>query len=69
MYNLNAKIHDACLDHESEILDLVDQLGNQRKKNYETGRIKDIALIIPILDSIENEIERYKEYIKEIEDE
>lgn len=69
MYNLNAKIHDACLDHESEILDLVDQLGNQRKKNYETGRIEDIDLMIPILNGIEYEVERYREYIKEIKNE
>ena len=62
MDNLKAKIHDACLDHESEILDLVEDLGNQRNKNYETGRIEDIDLMIPILNGIEYEVERYREY-------
>ena len=69
MDNLRAKIHDGCLDHESDICDLVDQLGNQRNKNYETGRIEDIDLMIPILNSIEDEVERYKEYIREIKNE
>ena len=69
MDNLNAKIHDACLDHESEILDLVEMLGNQRNKNYETGRVEDIDLMIPILNGIEYEVERYREYIKESKNE
>lgn len=69
MNNLNAKIHDACLDHESEIWELVEQLGDRRNKNYETGRIEDIDLMIPILNGIEYEVERYKEYIREIKNE
>ena len=60
------KIHDACLNHESEILDLVGDLGNQRNKNYETGRIEDIDLMIPILNGISDEVERYREYIQEV---
>ena len=59
MDNLKAKIHDACLDHESDIYELVDQLGDQRNKNYETGRIEDIDLMIPIrLEDILKKIER-----------
>ena len=69
MDHLKAKIHDACLDHESEILDLAEMLGDQRNKNYETGRIEDIDLMIPILNGIEYEVERYREYIKEIKNE
>lgn len=60
------KIHDVFLNHEIEILDLVEDLGNQRNKNYETGRIEDIDLIIPILNGISDEVERYKEYIQEV---
>lgn len=66
MNNQKAKIHDECLEHESDILDLVEDLGNQRNKNYETGRIEDIDLMIPILNGISDEVERYKEYIQEV---
>lgn len=66
MNNLKAKIHDCCLEHESDIWEYVEQLGDQRIKNYETGRIEDLDLIIPILDSISGEVERYKEYIREV---
>lgn len=60
------KIHYVFLNHEIEILDLVEDLGNQRNKNYETGRIEDIDLMIPILNGISDEVERYKEYIQEV---
>ena len=60
------KIHGVFLNHEIEILDLVEDLGNQRNKNYETGRIEDIDLMIPILNGISDEVERYKEYIQEV---
>ena len=41
-------------------------LGDQRVKNYETGEIEDLNLIIPILNGISDEVERYKEYIQEV---
>lgn len=66
MNNLKAKIYDECLERENDIWDYVEQLGDQRIKNYETGRIEDLDLIIPILDSISDEVERYKEYIQEV---
>lgn len=66
MNNLKVKIYDECLEHENNIWDYVEQLGDQRIKNYETGRIEDLDLIIPILDSISDEVERYKEYIQEV---
>ena len=65
MNNLKARIHDECLQHENDIWDHVEQLGDQRSKNYETGKIEDLNLIIPILNSILDEVERYKEYIQE----
>lgn len=46
------KIHDNCLEYENEIWNSVEQLGDQRIKNYETGRQEDISLIIPILNEI-----------------
>lgn len=66
MNNLKAKIHDECSEHESDIWDYVEMLGDQRIKNYETGEIEDLNLIIPILNGISGEVERYKEYIQEV---
>lgn len=66
MNNLKARIYDECLQHENDIWDCVEQLGDQRNKNYETGKIEDLNLIIPILNSILDEVERYKEYIQEV---
>lgn len=66
MNNLKARIHDECLQHENDIWDYVEQLGDQRSKNYETGKIEGLNLIIPILNSISDEVERYKEYIQEV---
>lgn len=65
MNNLKAIIHDQCLEHENDIWDYVEMLGDQRVKNYETGEIEDLNLIIPILNGISDEVERYKEYILE----
>lgn len=65
MNNLKARIYDECLEHESDIWGYVEQLGDQRTKNYETGKIEDIDLIITILNGISYEVDRYKEYIQE----
>ena len=65
MSNLKAKIHDNCLEYESNIWDYVEQLGDRSVKYYESGKIEDLDLIIPILNSILDEVERYKEYIQE----
>ena len=65
MNNLKVKIHDECLEHESDIWKYVEQLGDQRNKNYETGKVEDLKLIIPILNDISYEVDRYKEYIQE----
>lgn len=69
MNSTKAMIHDDCLEHENDIWDFVEQLGDQRIKNYETGRIEDIDLIIPILNSISDEVERYREYIRKVKNE
>ena len=61
MNNPKAKIHDICLERENDIWDYVEMLGDQRVKNYETGEIEDLNLIIPILNGISDEVERYKE--------
>ena len=69
MYRMNnpkAKIHDICLERENDIWDYVEMLGDQRVKYYETGEIEDLNLIIPILNGISDEVERYKEYIQEV---
>lgn len=66
MNKLKVIIHDKCLDYENNILESVEQLENQRNKNYKTGKIKDLDLIIPILDDISYEVERYKNYIQKV---
>lgn len=66
MDNSKVIIHDQCLEFENCIWESVEQLGDQRVKNYETGSTEDIDLIIPILNSISDEIERYREYIQEV---
>ena len=66
MVNSKAIIYDQCLEHENDIWDYVEMLGDQRVKNYETGEIEDLNLIIPILNGISDEVERYKEYIQEV---
>lgn len=66
MNNSKARIHDDCLEHENNIWDYVEMLGDQRVKNYETGEIEDLNLIIPILNGISDEVERYREFIQEV---
>lgn len=66
MNNSKAIIHDQCLEHENDIWDYVEMLGDQRVKNYETGSIEDLNLIIPILNGISDEVERYREFIQEV---
>ena len=43
MNNLKVRIHDECLQHENDIWDYVEMLGDQRVKNYETGEIEDLT--------------------------
>ena len=69
MVNSKAIIHDQCLEHENDIWDYVEMLGDCRVKNYESGKIDDLDLIIPILNDISYEVERYKEYIREAKNE
>ena len=66
MNNSKARIHDDCLEHESNIWDYVEMLGDQRVKNYKSGEIEDLNLIIPILNGISDEVERYREFIQEV---
>ena len=69
MNNSKVRIHDDCLEHESDIWEYVEMLGDQRVKNDETGDIEDLDLLIPILNGISDEVERYKEYIREAKNE
>lgn len=69
MSNSKARIHDECLEFENNIWESVEQLGDRRVKNYESGKIDDLDLIIPILNDISYEVERYKEYIREAKNE
>lgn len=69
MSNLKVEIHDICLEHENNIWGYVEMLGGQRVKNYETGKIEDLDTIISILNSIADEVEKYKEYIGRVRNE
>lgn len=64
--NEKAKIHDRCLEYESDIWDFVEDLGDQRVINYESGRKEDLNIIIPILNSIIEAANDYKDYIREL---
>ena len=66
MNSTKVMIHDACLEHENDIWEYLEQLGDQRVKNYESGKIEDLDLIMSILNRISDEVERYKEYIREV---
>ena len=54
------------MEHENNIWEYVERLEDQRVKNYETGEIEDLNLIIPILNGISDEVERYREFIQEV---
>lgn len=69
MNSTKEMIHDTCLEHENDIWEYVEQLGDQRIKNYKSGKIEDLDLIIPILNNITDEVERYREYIREVKNE
>lgn len=64
--NEKAIIHDQCLEFESEIWESVESLGDQRVKNYESGKREDVNYIIPILNAIIEDCHRYKEYINSV---
>ena len=59
------KIHDEALEHELGILDYAEQISNLRVKMYEEKDKGQLVYIIPALNGLIDEAEKYKEWIKE----
>ena len=60
-----AKLHDDALEHEYSILGYTEQISDLRVKMYEEKDKEQLAYIIPALNSLIDEAEKYKEWIKE----
>lgn len=60
-----AKLHDEALEHEHSILDYTEQISNLRVKMYEERDKEQLYYIIPALNGLIDETEKYKEWIKE----
>lgn len=57
------KIHDMCLERENDLALDIDMLADKRVEAYES-RDKDIFKeILPVLNAITEDVERYREYI------
>lgn len=63
------EIHDNCLEYENDIQDSADMLGERRNKAYHSGEKESFKEIIPVLNSIIQDAELYKEYLIDLEDE
>lgn len=59
------KLHDEALEHEIWILDHTEQISNLRVKMYEKKDKKQLSYIVPALNGLIEEAEKYKEWIKE----
>lgn len=60
-------IHDDALEYELNIISTAEELTERRVKAYKSGNIKAFKEIIPILESIKQDAELYKEYLDELE--
>lgn len=63
------EIHDNCLEYENDIQDSADMLVERRNKAYHSGEKELFKEIIPVLNSIIQDAELYKEYLIDLEDE
>lgn len=59
-------IHDDCLEYELQILSSAEELCNRRNKAYRSGNVQEFKNIIPLLDSIKQDAELFKEYLEEL---
>lgn len=60
-----AKLHDDALEYEHSILGYTEQISDLRVKMYEERDKERLAYIIPVLNGLIDEAEKYKEWIKE----
>lgn len=59
------KFHDECLEHEIFIEMSVEKLDILREKSLKSGDSKSFKEIIPALDTVIEEIEKYKDFLVE----
>ncbi|MDE6888484.1 MAG: hypothetical protein K2P45_07575 [Eubacterium sp.] len=60
-------IYDDALEYELNIISAAEELTERRVKAYKSGNIKKFKEIIPMLESIKQDAELYKEYLDELE--
>lgn len=60
-----AQVHDWCLEYELEILSAVDSLTERRIAATRKKSIGDFKNIVPLLNTIIENAEIYKEYLEE----
>lgn len=58
-----AKIHDMCLECENALAMDVDMLTDKRVKAYKSRDEDIFKEILPVLNAITEDVERYREYI------
>lgn len=57
------KIHDMCLERENDLALGIDMLADKRIEAYESRNEDVFKEILPILNAITEDVERYREYI------
>lgn len=57
------KIHDMCLEHENDLALDIDMLEDKRVEAYDSRDEDIFKEILPVLNAITEDAERYREYI------
>lgn len=57
------KIHDMCLERENDLALDIDMLADKRVEAYESRNEDVFKEILPVLNAITEDVERYREYI------
>lgn len=57
------KIHDMCLEYENDLALDIDMLADKRVEAYESRNEDVFKEILPVLNAITEDVEKYKEYI------
>lgn len=59
-------IYDECLEYEQAMLADLDFIERKRTTSYKNGEREKFKRIIPLLDSIICEAEKYKEFLEQL---
>lgn len=65
MKSILAKMYDDCLEHEIAIDMTAEKLEDMRLKAFKSGDIREFHLIIPVLNAIIEDAEKYKDFLIE----